>query len=319
MRRKKMIASMLVVAMTTTMLAGCGAKDNKTPADTNDKQTQQEAATGSEPPNLFSIKSTDVTSGYIIRHVIETLVQLDENDQVVPGVAKDWKVSDDGLVYNFELHDDMKWTNGEPVTAHDFVFAWTSLLSPEFASEYAYFGYVFKNGLAFSKGEVGVEEVGFKALSDYELEVTLENPTPYFLGSLAYKSFAPLNEKAYNEFGDAYGTDADKMVYNGPFIISSWEHENKVVLEKNPDYYDADNVQLEKINMVMINDANASMNAFKAGELDMTNLNGDQVQMMEAENYPIYNYDDASNFYLEFNLEDKYLANKNLRKAITIL
>lgn len=335
MRRKKLIASLLIAAMTTTMLAGCGAKQPSGDAgDTSDTPKQEQPATtglypgtpdenaitvniSTEPPNLFSVKSTDTTSSDVLRHVLETLVELDANDQVIPGVAKEWTVSDDGLTYNFKLRDDMKWSNGEPVTAHDFVFAWTSLLSPEIASEYAYFGYVFKNGLAFSEGKVGADELGFKAVSDYELEVTLENPTSYFLGSLAYKSFAPLNEKAYKEFGEAYGTDADKMVYNGPYKIASWEHENKIVLEKNPDYYDADNVELEKINMVMINDSNAAMNAFKAGELDVAGLNGEQLKMMETENYPFYTYEDGSNFYMEYNLSNKYLANKNLRQAIT--
>src|SRR5690606_12388455 len=129
-----------------------------------------------------------------------------------------------------------------------------------------------KNGLAYYNGEVGEEELGFKANSDYELEVTLENPTAYFLSQLAFGVFAPLNEKAYNEFGDTYGTDADKMVYNGAFHMTTWEHENKIVLEKNPDYWNADKVQLEKINMVMINDTNAAFNAFKAGEVDVIGL-----------------------------------------------
>ena len=142
-------------------------------------------------------------------------------------------VSDDGLVYTFNLREDMKWSNGDPVTAHDFVFAWTALLTPEFASDYAYFGYVFKNGLAYNQGTVGKEELGFKALSDYQLEVTLENPTSYFLDTLAFGVFAPVNEKAYNEFGDAYGTDFDKMLYN-TIHYDFWEHENKIVLEKNP-------------------------------------------------------------------------------------
>jgi oligopeptide transport system substrate-binding protein len=211
----------------------------------------------------------------------------------------------------------MKWTNGEPVTAKDFVFAWTSLLTPSFAAEYAYFGYVFKNGQAYNNGEVGKEELGFKALSDYELEVTLQNPTPYFLNTLAFGVFAPLNEKAYNEFGTAYGTDADKMVTNGAFKMTSWEHENKIVLEKNPDFYDADKIEVEKINMVMINDTNAAMNAFKAGEVDVIGINGEQSAMMKNENYPVYTYDDGSTFYLEYNLKDPQLANANLRKALT--
>ncbi|MGB4660598.1 MAG: peptide ABC transporter substrate-binding protein, partial [Mobilitalea sp.] len=271
----------------------------------------------SEPPELCSITTTDTTSFTVLRHVIENLVTLDANDKVQPGVATDWKVSDDGLVYTFNLRKDMKWSNGEPVTAADFIFGWTSLLTPSFAADYAYFGYIFKNGLAYNSGEVGADQLGLKAIDEYTLEVTLENPTAYFLDTLAFGVFAPMNEKAYNEFGTAYGTDADKMVFNGAFTMTSWEHENKIVLTKNPDYYDADKVELETINMVMINDSNSALNSFKAGEVDVVGLTGDQVKLMETESFPVYTYDDGSCFYLEYNMTDTSLANANLRKAIT--
>ncbi|HHU73462.1 MAG TPA: peptide ABC transporter substrate-binding protein [Clostridiales bacterium] len=323
MKLKKLTSGLLVLALSASLLAACGTKST----DNGSKDTASYPGTSeknaitvnisSEPPEMFSVTTTDTTSFTVLRHIIENLVTLDENDQVKPGVAKDWTVSDDGLVYTFNLREDMKWSNGDPVTAHDFVFAWTALLTPEFASDYAYFGYVFKNGLAYNQGTVGKEELGFKALSDYQLEVTLENPTSYFLDTLAFGVFAPVNEKAYNEFGDAYGTDFDKMLYNGPFIMTSWEHENKIVLEKNPDYYNADKIELEKINMVMINDSNAAMNAFKAGEVDVIGVNGDQAKMMKNENYPVYQYSDGSTFYLEYNLNNEYLQNDNLRKAIT--
>jgi len=336
MKTKKLIATLLVLAMSVMMFAACGKKEDgtKNNADnggtTNEEASNNDAYPGtpganeitvniqSEPPEMFTVTTTDFTSFTVIRHIIENLVMLDENDEVIPGVAEDWTVSDDGLTYNFKLREGMKWSNGEPVTAHDFVFAWKTLLNPDIAAEYAYFGYVFKNGQAFYNGEVGAEELGFKALGDYELEVTLENPVAYFLSQLAFGVFAPLNEKAYNEFGDTYGTDADKMVYNGAFNMTSWEHENKIVLEKNQEYWNADNIQLEKINMVMINDGNAALNAFKAGEVDVINLNGEQAELMRSENYPVHNYEDGATFYLEYNLNDPFLQNKNLRKALTL-
>lgn len=351
MKTKKLIAVLLVLAMSVMMFTACGSKDNGTKGkddngtpsnaengtsgdtetdtgaetETENKESLYPGTPGeneitvniaAEPPEMFTVTTTDSTSFTVIRHVIENLVMLDADNQPIPGVAKEWKVSDDGLTYNFYLRDNMKWSNGEPVTAHDFVFAWKSLLNPDFAADYAYFGYVFKNGEKFYKGEVGEDELGFKAVSDYELEITLENPSAYFVSQLAFGVFAPLNEKAYNEFGDAYGTDADKMVYNGAYTMTSWEHENKIVLEKNPDYWDADNVSLQKINMVMIKESNAALNAYKAGEADMIGVNGEQVEMLKAEGEPIYTYDDGAVAYLEFNLKDPYLQNKNLRKAI---
>ena len=331
MKLKKLIAVTLVVAMTASIFTACGSKPNKTDNNTNKPNTntntsaypgtaEEKAITvniTSEPPQLFSVTSTDTTSFSVIRHVLENLVELDDKDNVVPGVAKDWTISKDGLVYTFNLRDDMKWTNGEPVTAKDFVFAWTSLLTPSFASDYAYFGYMFKNGQAYNEGKVDASKLGFKALSDYKLEVTLENPAPYFINTLAFGVFAPLNEKAYKQFGTKYGTDADKMAYNGPFKITSWEHESKLVLEKNTDFPDKDKIALDKITMVMINDTNASLNAFKAGEVDITGISGDQAKLMNGESYPVNSYDDGSCFYLEYNLKDKQLQNANLRKALT--
>jgi len=349
MKLKKLLAVMLVLAMSVSMLTGCGTKKDDTTDDGAKEpevtqavdepeatQVPVEETVGeraaypgtldanaitinitSEPPEMFSVTMTDTTSFTVLRHVIENLVMLDADDKVVPGVATDWKASDDGLVYTFNLRQDMKWTNGEPVTANDFVFAWTSLLTPSFASDYAYFGYIFKNGLAYNTGEVAADQLGIKAVTDYQLEVTLENPASYFLSTLAFGVFAPVNEKAYKEFGEAYGTDADKMVYNGPFKMTSWEHESNLVLEKNPDFYAADKINLDKITMVMINDTNAAMNSFKAGEVDVIGLNGDQVKMMKGESFPVFTYDDGSCFYLEFNTLDPQLANVNLRTALT--
>lgn len=335
---KRLMATVLVSAVSCTMLAGCGA--NQTPTNLTSVAEGASGATGisdasmypgtlgegavtinimSEPPDLFSLTMTDTTSITVIRHVMENLVTLDENDQVMPGVATDWTTSDDGLVYTFNLREGMKWSNGDPVTAHDFVFACTSLLSPELGSEYAYFGYVLKNGEAYNTGKASREDVGVKALSDYVFEVTLEAPASYAVSMFAYPVLAPVNERAYTEFGSSYGTDADKLVTNGAFTMTSWEHDSKIILTKNPDFYRADEVEIEELTMVMLNDTNTDLNAFKAGEVDMVNnLRGEQADMMAAEGYPVQHYDDGSCFYLTFNMkEGEILANKNLRKALT--
>lgn len=329
MKLKKLLAASLVVAMSASLLVGCGTKESGTKEGTTNNSSDRSAYPGtteenaitvniaSEPPEMFSVTMTDTTSFSVLRHIIDNLMMLDENNKPIPGVAKDYSVSEDELTYTFNLREGMKWTNGEPVTAHDFVFAWKALLTPDFASDYAYFGYIFKNGLAFNQGKVGEEELGFKALSDYQLEVTLENPASYFLSTLAFGVFAPVNEKAYNEFGTSYGTDANKMVYNGPFKMSTWDHESKIVLEKNADYYNADQISLEKITMVMINDTNSALNAFRAGEVDMIGLNGDQSKQIKGEGFPVYTYDDGATFYLEYNLTEPQLQNANLRKALT--
>lgn len=270
-----------------------------------------------EPPQMFSVTTTDTVSFNVLRHIMEGLTVLDPNDQPIPGVAEKWTISDDGLVYTFDIRKDYKWSNGEPVTANDFVFAFKALLDPKFAAPYSYFGYVFKGGADFANGKGSFDDVGVKALDDYKLELTLENPTPYLLGMLAFGVMLPLNEKAYNEFGEQYGTEADMMLTNGAYTFTSWAHESDIVLTKNPDYPKNSEVKIETINMKMIVDTNASMNAFKSGELDMIGLTGEQRAQMQSENQPIYNYDDASCWYFEYNTNHPILSNKNIRKAIT--
>lgn len=325
--RKKVVAFLLASAMVFSTVA-CGG-GNQSGGDTNAENTgdrsmypgttEEGAITfdlGSEPPDMCSLTTTDATSGNVLRQIMEPLVTLDENNEAAEGVATNWTVSEDGLTYTFTLREGMKWTNGEPVTAHDFEFGWKTLLNPETAAEYAYFGYVLKNGEAYNNGECSADEVGVQANGDYELIVTLENPTEYFLKSLAFYSFYPVNQKAYEEYGDKYATDADKIVTNGAFTMTEWKHQNQIVLEKNPDFYNADQVGVQKIYMVMLTDTGTKLNAFQTGEADIVDLNGDQTDLLKTEGFDVFTYTDGATAYLEYNLNNPYLANQNLRLAI---
>lgn len=334
--RKKVVAFLLASTMVISTAACGGGKnpsggasdgsqsDNANSEGTGDRSlypgTEEEGAItfdlGSEPPDMCSLTTTDATSGNVLRQIMEPLVTLDENDEPAEGVATKWTVSEDGLTYTFTLREDMKWTNGEPVTAHDFEFGWKTLLKPETAAEYAYFGYVLKNGEAYNNEECSADEVGVKANGDYELVVTLENPTAYFLKSLSFYSFYPVNQKAYEEYGDKYATDADKIVTNGAFTMKEWKHQNEIVLEKNPDFYNADKVDIQKIYMTMLTDSSTKLNAFQTAEADIVGLSGDQEQLLRGEGFEVFNYTDGACAYLEYNLNNKYLANENLRLAL---
>ncbi len=316
--KKRTLSLAVVVALVASMLlsACTQAQASKYPGTTEKGTAVVNIA--SEPADMFSITSTDTVAGNVLIHLMDGLTILDQEDKPIAGVAKDWKISDDQLVYTFNLRNDYKWSNGEAVTANDFAFAFRSLIDPKFASEYAYFGYVFKNAVAFSEGKAKIEDVGIKVLDDYKLELTLEQPTSYFLGMLAYKSFFPVNQKGYEAIGDKYGTDFDKIVTNGPYKLTKWEHENEIVLEKNADFPDAKDVKIDKIVMKMINDTNAAMNSFKSNQIDMIGLNGDQAKMLRDEQQPVYTYDDGSSWYFEYNLKDKVLANKKVRQALTL-
>ena len=322
--RKKVMAFLLASAMVFSTVACGGGNQSGGDTSTGDRSmypgtTEEGAITfdlGSEPPDMCSLTTTDATSGNVLRQIMEPLVTLDENDEAAEGVATSWTISEDGLTYTFKLREGMKWTNGEPVTAHDFEFGWKTLLNPETAAEYAYFGYVLKNGQAYNNGECSADEVGVRANGDYELIVTLENPTDYFLKSLSFYSFYPVNQKAYEQYGEEYAIDADKIVTNGAFTMTEWKHQNEIVLEKNPDFYNADQVGVQKIHMVMLTDTGTKLNAFQTGEADIVDLNGDQSDLLRSEGFDVFTYTDGATGYLEYNTANQYLANQNLRLAI---
>lgn len=323
---KKLLALVLTLALAMSTFTACGPKAPAGDASEGTKSmypgtpgaNEITINLGSEPPQLNTVLTTDTTSFSVIRHTMDNLVALDEKDVAIPAAAESWTFDEKTLTYTFKIREGMKWSNGDPVTANDFVFAWTQLLTPKNAAEYSYFAYIFKNAEAFYAGKAKAEDLGFKAVDDHTLTVTLEKPCGYALQMFAFGVFAPMNKTAWETYGEQYGTGADKIVTNGAYKMDSWIHEDSLVLVKNPDYWNAENIKLEKITMKMIKDANAAMNGFKAGELDMIGLNGEQAAAMTAEGYPIQHYNDGSAWYFEFNVKDKNLASAKIRKALTL-
>ena len=269
------------------------------------------------------------------RHIWDCLVKLSPIDnKIVPAAAESWESSEDGMKWTFHIRPGMKWvdTKGEvigDVTANDFVFAWRQLLDPANAAEYYAFAAVFKNAQAYydyasgvdGAPEVKIEDVGFRAVDDLTLECELENYLPYFLQYVKFEVMAPVYEPFYNEVGpDAFGTAPDKLCYSGAFYMTDWVLENKITVVKNPHWWDAENVELEKINWVKYTDTNAKYNAFLGGELDLVDtITGEQRQMFEAEGFKVSNFVGGYSFYFYCTQDDptRDIANQNLRKAIS--
>ena len=280
------------------------------------------------------IKMTYNTELGIARHTQDCLVKLSSVDnQIVPAAAESWESSEDGLTWTFKLREGMKWVNSKgevvgDVTAKDFVFGWRELLNPANACEYYAFAAVFKNAQAYydyasgvpGAPEVSIEDVGFKADDDYTLVCELENVLPYFLQYVKFEVMSPIYEPFYTEVGaDNYGTSPDTMLYCGPFYMTEWVLENKITTVKNPYWWDAANVSIDKINWIKYTDTNAKFNAFQGGEVDLIDVTGEQRQMLEAEGFKPSNYIGGYSFYLYANNEDvsRDVSNKNLRKAIS--
>ncbi len=321
MKLKKLLVSLLAVSM----LAGCGGN---TKAD-----GEITVNLGSEPPEMLTFLTTDSTSGNVLRHVVETLINLDENNKAVPGVAKEVPtkenggISEDGKTIVFNLNPNAKWSNGEPVTAQDFEFAWDQLFKLSNGGQYASTWAPLIEGASEilackddASYEAALANKGWSASEDgLTFTVKLTGPYSYFVNLMAFYSFAPVNEKAYTAGGglDKYGNDVEGYLMNGPFVIESWEHESNLVLVKNENYWNKDAIKLNKITMEMIKDSNTAMNVFDDGTCDMIGLSGDYIQSYKDNGVEVKEYVDGSVWYFEFNTSLPGLNNAKVRKALT--
>ncbi|WP_042144076.1 peptide ABC transporter substrate-binding protein [Paucisalibacillus sp. EB02] len=292
--------------------------------DTGDVEQVLNVNIKSEPPSLHPGLATDTTSGAVLDQVFEGLMRINQEGVVEPAMAAaEPEVSDDLLTYTFTIRDDATWSNGDQVTAHDFEFAWKWVLDPANAdTDYAYQLYVIKGAQAAKEEGGSLDDVGVKALDDKTLEVTLAQPTPYFLDLTAFYTYYPVN-KAVAEANPEWALDAgENYVTNGPFVLDTWEHKNKVVLKKNADYWDADTVKLETINMFMVEDENTALQMYEAGDLDWVGSPTDSVPLAAI---PTLKEDGSLNitalagvYYYAFNTEAEPFNNENIRKAFAL-
>ena len=316
---KKVFAMALTAVLAMSMLTACGGTDASTATGKFPGTPAADTITlnlGGEPAQLFSVKTTESVSGYILGHVMEGLLSRDKNGDLVCTGAESYTYDEATMTYTFNLRKNAVWSNGEPVTAADYVFAYRALVDPKFAADYAYFGYVFKNGQAVNEGKVAPEELGVKAVDDYTFQVTMETPCPYAENVFAMMTLYPLNEKAYNEYGDLYGTDANKILTNGPYTMTNWTHESEIDLTKSENYWNKDTITQPKIIWKMMSDKNTAMNEFQAGNLDyMTDLTGDQVIALKEAGADVNTYNSNGIKYVQYNVTKKGLNNTKIRKA----
>ncbi|WP_047983887.1 peptide ABC transporter substrate-binding protein [Ornithinibacillus californiensis] len=301
-----------------------GTEDEEAGGDSGDVEQVLNVNIRTEPPSLHPGTATDTTSGAILDQVFEGLMRINNDGEVEPAMAAgEPEVSDDLLTYTFTIRDDAVWSNGDPVTANDFEFAWKWVLDPANAdTDYSYQLYVIKGAQAAKEEGGSLDDVGVKALDEKTLEVTLAQPTPYFLDLTAFYTYYPVN-KAVAEANPEWALDAgDDYVTNGPFTLDTWEHKNKVVLKKNADYWDADTVKLETVNMFMVDDENTALEMFNAGELDWVGSPYDSVplaaipSLLEDETLNISSL--AGVYYYAFNTEAEPFNNENIRKAFAL-
>ena len=273
-------------------------------------------ALSQEPPQLDSTRSTDSVSLFVLGHVMEGLLRYDANNRLVPGMAERWDIRSNGAT--FWLRADARWSDGQPVTAHDFVFAWRKVVDPSNASEYAFILYYVKNAEAINSGSMSVDALGVRAVSDLILEIEFERPVPFFDKLVAFGIYYPVREGFYTSRDGRYAAGAEDLLYNGPFMMTEWAHGAHVRLEKNPYYWNRDTIQLNAIDMPYItSDSNAVVNLFKDGSIVSATLGAEQLEDAMKLRWNLGRYNDGSVFYIDFNFRPERLtSNFHLRKAL---
>ncbi|WP_156290132.1 peptide ABC transporter substrate-binding protein [Oceanobacillus salinisoli] len=324
---------LFLLCLLVLVLAACGGGGDteETPAEENNEDaTENQAAkegdqvlnfiNGDTIPSMDPSMATDEYGFQFLGATMEGLYRLNENAEPVEGIAEGHEVSDDGLTWTFNLREDATWSNGDPVTAHDFVYAWQRAVNPETGSEYGPYmmGGVIKNADAVNAGEAELEELGVRAEDDYTLVVELEQPVPYFESLTTFGTFLPLNEEFVEEQGDNFATSTDTLLFNGPFTLENWTSTaSEWDLVKNEDYWDAETVQLDRIHHTVVKDSTTQVRLYEEGTVDRAGISSDLVdQYSTHEDYQVT--PETSVFYLKLNqTRNEALANKNIRAAIS--
>ncbi len=314
MKLAKAAAAGSVAALCALTLGACGSKSS----DSASKQVLNwnESA---ELPTMDLSKATDVVSFDTLNNTMEGLYRLGKDSKIEPGLATKTKVSSDGLTYTFTLRKDAKWSNGDKVTAKDFVYSWRRTLDPKTNSQYAYLFEGIKNATDVMNGKKSTKEVGVKADGDYKLVVTLDKQIPYFKLLMGFPLFFPQNQKTVEKYGSKYGTASKYMCYDGPFNLTKWTGTNlSWSLKKSDNYWDKKNVKLDSINFKVNKSNSTAYNLYQSGKLDATSLSAEQAKQLKGQSrYTVRQA--ASTFYFQYNQTKPEFQNKKIRQAISMI
>lgn len=335
---RKIVTLLLAVFMTAGLLFGCavpatppdstGAADSPTPVPTVPAEETASVVTEpkvfvfgatNEPPSIDPGKNPGTTGTPMFNVLSEGLVTLDMNDgAVIPGQAESWTVSDDGTVYTFTLRENLRWSNGEPLVAQDFVYSWLRVMNPATASTYSWFVNMFiKNGTQFTAGEVAAEEVGLKAIDERTLEVTLKNPSTYFIQVLYNPIWRPVREDVTTKYPDKWTFSANTYISNGPYRFVEYQIGNYIIVEKNEYYWNTKAETVDQIKFVFLPDANTCYAAFQTGEIDgTTNIPSADITSIMTTDDRLKLQEGRSFNFIRLNVSVEGLDNMKVRQAI---
>lgn len=315
MRRMIKTKALLVFLAMVLILSGCNFSNSE---KTEDKKTNQvlNVSVAADIPTLDSTKAHDGIAFTVLNNVNEGLYRQDENHMPIKALATEHKESEDKIVHTFTLRDS-KWSNGDSVTAQDFEFAWKRVMRDASPYNYMFVTAGIKNAEAIMNEEKDADELGVKAIDEKTLEVTLESANPLFQMLLTFPTFLPQNQKYVEEKGDQYALEAGDILFNGPFKLIEWTHEQGWKYEKNEDYWDADSVKLDKINVYVVKDPSTGVNLYETNKVDRVTLTSALVdEYKDDENFA--NLLEPEIIFLRFNHNHPVLGNKDIRRAINM-
>lgn len=326
---KKLCAVALAVALSASVFAGCGGSGDQ--SNSGDGAAVEQKLTynvGAVVETIDPALNTAVDGSTIIGNAFEGLTRLDENDKAVPGVAKEWKISEDGLTYTFKLRDDAKWSDGKSVTANDFAYAWKRALNKKTAAEYAYQLYYIKNAKEFYEGKAKEADLGIKVVDEKTLEVTLNSPTPYFIELMAFPTYMPVREDIIKEHGEKWINKPETYVSNGPFKLTDFQMKDSYTFVKNENYWNKDNVKLETLVYKMAMDETSSYASLESGDFDViSNVPTERIEDGQASGL-VNIYPNLGTYFLCVNVNNgldkldkevqKVLSDKKVRQALSL-
>ncbi|MCA9766653.1 MAG: peptide ABC transporter substrate-binding protein [Carnobacterium sp.] len=330
MKRNKMLSLLGITATSALLLAACGGGTDSEDASSKssdskmDKEQVLNLIESGEIPTMDSVLNTDVVGGNVMNNVFEGLYRQGLEGELVLGMLEaEPEVSEDNLTYTFKIREDANWSNGDPVTAADFVYAWQKLSDPTVAAAYNYMIQdIVENATEIINGEKEPSELGAKAVDEKTLEVKLVRAVPYFKDLLTLPMYYPQNQAYVEELGDKFASNSDSLIYNGPFTLTEWDGTGlSWVYQKNKDYWDADSVKLDTINFDVVKETSTALNLYETGGIDRMKLSGEYVQT-QKDNPDLQVVPTSSVFYFKFNQERNGektdLANENIRKGIAM-
>lgn len=314
---RRLLLLLTALSLITMLVAGCGnAGQGKDTTQGELKFIRHNH--GEEPESIDPALNTTVNGGTIVIACFEGLTSLNEKDEPVPGVAESWDVSPDKTKYTFHLRKDAKWSDGKPVTAGDFAYAWRRALDPGTAAEYCYQLFYIKNAPEFNEGKAKAEDLGIKVVDDYTLEVELSAPTPYFLNLTAFPTLFPVRRDIIEQYGDQWALKPETYIGNGPFKMTEWQSKDHMKLVKNENYWDKDRVKIDGIIETFIAESSTMLAGYEAGELDVI----DDVPLNEIDNLKktgeFHMFKQLGTYYYCFNVTKPPFDNPKVRKAFAL-